>query len=225
MRAMMKCPGRAARATSGAFTSQRKVVGPNCFLRVMRNTTPPWKEHSSKLTKEESFYPELVRRRCPCKMMLAGTGIEVVIDPFPFQGAPVADPRDIACTKISAVARRAAPNASEPAVSGTGLSPGVRVRQRGCARWLVVDHGWRPGEQARRHRAGCDLVFVFFRPALRAATRWPVRSRIIPAPLPPNPRAAVVFQDAEQAPMPDMPIRPGWEELKKFFRREVLRGV
>src|ERR1017187_1729037 len=41
MRAMMKCPGRAARATSGALTSQRKVDGPNCFLRVMRNTTPP----------------------------------------------------------------------------------------------------------------------------------------------------------------------------------------
>src|ERR1039458_9908167 len=41
MRAMIKCPGRAARATSGAFTSQRKVVGPNCILRLMRNTTPP----------------------------------------------------------------------------------------------------------------------------------------------------------------------------------------
>src|SRR5215813_13512525 len=40
MRAMTKCPGRAARATSGAFTSQRKVVGPNCLRRVMRNTTP-----------------------------------------------------------------------------------------------------------------------------------------------------------------------------------------
>ena len=30
MRAMTKCPGRAARATSGACTSHRKVVGPNC---------------------------------------------------------------------------------------------------------------------------------------------------------------------------------------------------
>ena len=49
MRAMTKCPGRAARATSGAFTSQRKVVGPNCFLRVMRNTTPPGKNIVSDL--------------------------------------------------------------------------------------------------------------------------------------------------------------------------------
>src|ERR1017187_1783100 len=49
MRAMMKCPGRAARATSGAWTSQRKVDGPNCFLRVMRNTTPPEKNTITEL--------------------------------------------------------------------------------------------------------------------------------------------------------------------------------
>jgi hypothetical protein len=49
IRAITKCPGRAARATSGAFTSHRKVVGPNCTLRVMRNTTPPESAMVSKL--------------------------------------------------------------------------------------------------------------------------------------------------------------------------------
>src|ERR1019366_3438809 len=55
MRAMTKCPGRAARATSGAFTSQRKVVGPNCILRLMRNTTPPGRNMVAKFRRKGSL--------------------------------------------------------------------------------------------------------------------------------------------------------------------------
>src|SRR5450755_450349 len=44
MRAMMKWPGRAARATSAAPTSQRNVVGPNCSRRMIGyiQCTPPF---------------------------------------------------------------------------------------------------------------------------------------------------------------------------------------
>ena len=76
MRAMTKCPGRAARATSGAFTSQRKVVGPNCFLRLMRNTTPPERNMVAKFRRKGSLDYQTSRPRTlpPTRKPANGTG-------------------------------------------------------------------------------------------------------------------------------------------------------
>ena len=130
----MKCPGRAARATSGACTSQRKVVGPNCFLRVMRNTTPPESKHGSRIQAKGICRYETTTTR----------QFSTSTDTLPASLAPARAPLESESRDLSRF-----PGTSARSCSTPGGFPPAPARTGKCG------IGWAsPDESSSRHNAG-----------------------------------------------------------------------
>jgi hypothetical protein len=106
----------------------------------------------------------------------------VLFPPAAFQGVNVADPRDIACMKLSATASRG--------TKRDFIDLYVTSKQYGLAQVL---------EWFRQKYADVNPSLTHL---LKSLT-W--------------------FEDAEKDPMPDLLAPLSWEEVKQFFRSEVLR--
>jgi Nucleotidyl transferase AbiEii toxin, Type IV TA system len=102
---------------------------------------------------------------------------------FPFErflGAKIADPRDISCMKLSAIASR-----------GT---------KRDFVDLYVL---------AKQY--GVDQLLVWFKQKF-AQTNYSIVHIL---------KSLVYFEEAEQDPMPDMLVPLSWDDVKRFFAREV----
>ncbi len=120
---------------------------------------------------------------------LQGVKISFLAYPFPvlfpfagFLGVNVADPRDIACMKLSAIASRG--------TKRDFVDLYVVVRQEGLAPSLE----WFKHKYAEVNQ---NIVHVL--------------------------KSLTYFEDADKEPMPDMLALLSWEDVKRFFRREVPR--
>jgi len=118
------------------------------------------------------------------KVSFLGYSYRLLFPPQLFQGVQVADARDIACMKISAIAGR------------------------GTKRDFVDLY-------SASHRYGLPDLLELFPKKFSEANYSRVHLL----------KSLTHFDDAEKDPLPDMLIPLSWDEVKKFFLREVPRLV